>query len=127
MGRVVHFEVLADDPERAARFYGDVFGWQVERWEGPVEYWLAGTGPDDAPGIHGAIVRREGPREEGTPSGYVCSIGVDDLDSVVEVAQAAGARMVSGKAAVPGVGWVARLRDPEGNLVGLLEADETAA
>src|SRR5689334_19629414 len=35
MPRVVHFEIHAEDPERAARFYGGVFGWQINKWAGP--------------------------------------------------------------------------------------------
>ncbi|MGI5916342.1 MAG: VOC family protein [Anaerolineae bacterium] len=38
MGRVIHFELNADDPERAARFYQDVFGWTIEKWDGPLDY-----------------------------------------------------------------------------------------
>lgn len=53
MPRVVHFEVHADDPERAANFYSGVFGWELAKWEGPQDYWLITTGPDDEPGING--------------------------------------------------------------------------
>ncbi len=41
MPRVVHFEINADDPERAAKFYQNVFGWKIKKWEGPIDYWLA--------------------------------------------------------------------------------------
>ena len=58
MARVVHFELAADDPERAAKFYEGVFGWQIQKWDGPQDYWLATTGPKDTPGIDGAIMRR---------------------------------------------------------------------
>ena len=61
MPRVVHFEVPADEPERAAGFYREVFGWQAQRWEGPQEYWLLTTGPDDVAGINGGIMRRQEP------------------------------------------------------------------
>lgn len=57
MNRVVHFEINATDPERAARFYCDVFGWDIKEWAVPgIEvsqqdrYWLVSTGPGDAPG-----------------------------------------------------------------------------
>jgi catechol 2,3-dioxygenase-like lactoylglutathione lyase family enzyme len=29
MPRVVHFEIHADDPKRAIKFYQDVFGWEI--------------------------------------------------------------------------------------------------
>ena len=50
MPRVVHFEVSADDPERAASFYRDVFGWNFHKWDGPEPYWLVTTGPDGTTG-----------------------------------------------------------------------------
>ena len=47
MPRVVHFEINADDVERAVQFYSDVFGWKAEKWAGPMEYWLIMTGEGD--------------------------------------------------------------------------------
>ena len=46
MSRVVHFEVLADDPARAVEFYQNVFGWEATKWDGPEDYWLTTTGAD---------------------------------------------------------------------------------
>ena len=46
MPRVVHFEIPADDPARAVKFYETVFGWKIEKWDGPADYWLAMTGED---------------------------------------------------------------------------------
>ena len=61
MLRVTHFEMPADDPERLAEFYTNVFGWTVEKWDGPVDYWLVMTGDEGVPGIDGGI-RRGVPR-----------------------------------------------------------------
>lgn len=58
MPRIIHFEINADDPERAVEFYKKVFGWNIQKWEGPVDYWLITTGKDDQPGINGAIKDR---------------------------------------------------------------------
>lgn len=63
MARVVHFEITADDPKRAVRFYEQALGWKIEPYGGEMSYWLAATGPDDAPGIHGAIMPRSKPGE----------------------------------------------------------------
>ncbi len=43
MPRVIHFEIPASDPERAAAFYKKTFGWKIEKWPGPTEYWLVTT------------------------------------------------------------------------------------
>lgn len=42
--RVVHFEISADEPERTVKFYTSVFEWTVNKWEGPMDYWLLTTG-----------------------------------------------------------------------------------
>ena len=57
MHRVIHFELGAQDPARAVKFYQEVFGWQITKWEGPQPYWLVTTGSDSKPGINGGILR----------------------------------------------------------------------
>jgi len=60
MPRVVHFELPAANPERASKFYTDVFGWKIEKWEGGGEpYWLVTTGDEKMPGINGGIVKKK--------------------------------------------------------------------
>ena len=47
---IVWFEIPADDVERAKSFYGELFGWKIERFPGPMEYWHIDTGgSDDSP------------------------------------------------------------------------------
>ena len=58
MPRVVHFEIHADDPERAISFYQSVFGWQFQKWEGPLEYWMIITGPGINEGTPGILTTR---------------------------------------------------------------------
>ncbi|MDX1418349.1 MAG: VOC family protein [Rubricoccaceae bacterium] len=129
MARITHFEIHADDPDALARFYTDALGWSIHRWDGPWEYWLITTGPDDEPGINGAIVRRRGPEPAaGQPvNAFVCTAQVDDLDATVEAALAAGATIGVEKMAVPGVGYLAYLHDPQGNIVGVMQSDPAAA
>ena len=58
MPRVVHFDISVDDPERAIKFYTEVFGWKVQKWEGPMDYWLITTGDPGEPGIDGGLAKR---------------------------------------------------------------------
>ena len=58
MSRVIHFEISADDPDRAVIFYGNVFSWKIEKWD-PFEYWTVTTGKDDEPGINGAVMPKD--------------------------------------------------------------------
>ncbi|MCJ7733237.1 MAG: VOC family protein [Anaerolineales bacterium] len=122
MSRVVHFEIPADDPERSIQFYEKVFGWRFEKWDGPIEYWLIMTGPEEEPGIDGGLARRTEP-----DIGVENTIDVKNLDlSLIEV-EANGGKIIRPKMAVPGVGWMAYIKDTEGNIFGLMESDQEAA
>src|SRR5262245_2653932 len=121
MPRPIHFEIPADDPDRAAAFYGGVFGWKFQKWEGPMPYWLVTTGGDGEPGIDGGLL----PRQQ-TGSSTVNTIGVASLDASLQTIESKGGRTVVPKMAVPGIGWLAYCADTEGNTFGILEADEKA-
>lgn len=121
MPRVIHFEIPADDPERAIAFYQNVFGWKIQKWEGPMDYWLISTGPEEEPGIDGGLGHRTDP-ETGTEN----TIGVENLDEYVEMVEAHGGKVIRPKSAVPGVGWLAYCQDTEGNRFGLMQDDPTA-
>jgi len=87
MGRVVHFEIPADNPERAVKFYTKVFDWKIERWQGPVEYWLVMTGPTDQPGIDGGLMRRNPPFNGTVNTVDVASLAVTIYRNHVQIDQ----------------------------------------
>ena len=122
MARVVHFELAADDPERATEFYKNVFGWQIQKWDGPQDYWLATTGAKDTPGIDGAIMRRD-------PSmpAVVNTIDVAALDDMIATVKAHGGTLVAPKMTIPHVGYFAYCQDTEGNTFGMMQSDPAAA
>jgi predicted enzyme related to lactoylglutathione lyase len=123
MPRVVHFEIAAQKPERIAEFYNKVLGWNANRWEGgPVDYWLIMTGPQDQPGIDGGIARKQDRPASGVP----VTAEVASVDEVLRKITAAGGSVVVPKRAIPGVGWQAHFKDPEGNVIGILENDPKA-
>jgi len=121
MPRVVHFEIDAEKPERAIKFYEKVFGWKIEKWKGPIEYWLITTGKQDEPGIDGGLSRRT----EAEPS-IVNTVDVSSVDEYVKKVEGNGGSIVRPKMAVPGVGWMTYFKDPEGNLFGMMEEDSSA-
>jgi predicted enzyme related to lactoylglutathione lyase len=129
MPRVVHFEIHAENPKRAIKFYEAVFEWTFHQWPGPWEYWLVTTGSKDEPGIDGGLVLRRGPAPaEAQPvNAYVCTVQVPNADAAVEAAVGAGGSIAVSKMAVPGVGWLAYVKDTEGNLLGVMQADSAAA
>src|SRR5262245_34934162 len=125
MPRVVHFEIHAEDPERAVRFYTAVFGWEMTRWGGPHEYWLVKTGPDGHPGINGGLVRRHGPGplDGQAVNAYACTIDVPSADEYAGKITAQGGTIVIPKMAIPGVGWLVYAKDTEGNIFGIIQND----
>ncbi len=125
MARPVHFEIHADDPERAIAFYTDVFGWTVNQWEDN-QYWLVSTGPTDQPGIDGAILPRSGERPAaGSPVvGMVNTMQVDDLDAALAMAFDRGGVLALDKMVIPGVGTVAYVLDSEANVIGILQPED---
>jgi uncharacterized protein len=139
MGRVVHFEIGADDPERAIKFYQEVFGWEIKKWDGPLEYWLVMTGPKDEPGIDGAIMKRNHLKElfpttklkkmdnqtlnRFMPKGSctINTISVDNAEETLVKIQKAGGKQTTDLETVQGVGRFCYCEDTEGNSFGIMQ------
>src|SRR5688572_22269963 len=107
MSRVVHFEVYAKDTARALKFYESTLGWQFSKWDGPAEYWMIKTGPDEAPGINGGLMERPYPVEGEAVNAFVCTVDTTDLDALVATVTENGGTLAVPKMPVPGVGWLA--------------------
>jgi predicted enzyme related to lactoylglutathione lyase len=123
MGGVVHFEIPADDQERARNFYSQTLGWRID----PVpdlNYNIVVTTPmDEATGqpleagaINGGLMAREG--ELTTP---VITVDVADIDAALGKIEENGGTVVKPKDSVPGMGFYAYFKDTEGNILGLWE------
>jgi predicted enzyme related to lactoylglutathione lyase len=126
MPRVIHFEIHADQPERAMRFYASVFGWQFTSLKGmPVDYWAVHTG-ESGPGIDGGLMPRLTPMDGAAITAFVATVAVPDLDKYVMKVATSGGQLAVPKMAIRGVGWLAYCKDTEGNLFGMLEADALA-
>jgi predicted enzyme related to lactoylglutathione lyase len=117
----VHFDISAEDPERAVAFYSDVFGWRIQKWDGPQEYWLISTGEGE-PGIDGGMSRRNDGQASTTNT-----IQVGSVDRYGERITNQGGKVVSPKMAIPGVGYLAFCQDTEGNTFGIMESDPSAS
>lgn len=127
MTRVVHFEIHAEQPERAIRFYRSVFEWEFIPFPGAGEdYWFIKTGETGQAGIDGGLVQRRVPLDGTAIIAYVCTVAVSHLDRYLMKIRASGGQLVHEKRPVPGIGWLAYAKDTEGNIFGLLEADEDA-
>ena len=122
MGRVYYFEMPVDDFERAADFYETVFGWKVTRTERPGgPYYSVKTGDEKKPGINGSFFRKE----EGW-SQISNVINVEDIDDAIEKIGEMDGEIVFPKTVISGVGYLAYFRDPEGNVLGMMQNESEA-
>jgi uncharacterized protein len=121
MNRITHFELVTSDFEKTAAFYRAVFGWDVQKWAGPVDYWMVNTGDASTPGINGGLMPAGGPF-----SGTVNTIEVDDIDAAIAKVKTNGGEMVFEKDIIPGVGYLAYFKDNVGIILGLHQADPKA-
>jgi hypothetical protein len=125
MPRVTHFEIHAENPPRANEFYTNLLGWQFTQWPGQ-DYWLIRTGDPTEPGIDGGLLPRRGVIDGTAVIAYVCTVEVKDLASLVEKAVSLGGQIALPTMPVPGVGWLAYVKDTEGNIFGMMQTDPDA-
>ena len=125
MKKVVHFEIPADDVERAKKFYS-IFDWQMQNWPMPDGSVYVGARtvevdeqtymPKEAGAINGGIVKRD--QYVKTPQ---VTVNVPSIDEYIEKIKAAGGKVVKEKVEIGGMGYYAYVHDTEGNLLGLWE------
>jgi predicted enzyme related to lactoylglutathione lyase len=115
-GQPAHFEIPADDTAKGRQFWGSLFDWEFEASPGPFEYYM--TRISDQAGV--AVTNME-PGKRGIRTYFY----VDDIN-----AGAARVKELGGEAnepgSVPGMGWFATCRDPQGNEFGLWQNDPSA-
>jgi len=123
MNRVIHFEIQADDVERAKTFYEKTLGWKIDqimkKEEGGMDYWGVTTG-EGTPGINGGLYQRPTEADQQFHL-YDCTIEVPDLDAAMEAVKANGGTITKEKMEIPNVGFFAGAKDTEGNRLGLMQ------
>jgi predicted enzyme related to lactoylglutathione lyase len=121
MSSIVWFEIPADDVARAKSFYGELFGWQMEKFPGPTEYWHINTGGSEG-SPDGGLLKRQNPQHQGITN-YISVASVDESAAKVEKL---GGKICLSKTAVPQMGYFVLCQDPENNIFGLWETDNSA-
>jgi len=124
MNKVVHFEIPANDIERAKKFYREIFGWSIQDWPMPngsvytsvrtVEIDEKTFLPKEVGAINGAIVKKD--EIVNTP---VVTVNVSSIDECVEKIIKAGGKLLKPKVEITGLGYYAYVQDTEGNLLAL--------
>jgi predicted enzyme related to lactoylglutathione lyase len=107
---LIHFEVAGRDPAGLQRFFGDLFGWQINA-DNPMNYGIVNLSGDVGGGI--------GPAPEGQPGHAMFYVAVDDVEAALQKAESLGGKRVMGPMEVPEGPTVGHFADPEGNVVGL--------
>ena len=125
-GPVGHFELPAEDVDRASTFYREVFGWNVNTVP-EMSYTILGTTPSNDEGspnepgaINGGMFKREGPFA--AVKGPIVTLIVDDVDAALAKVNESGGSTVMDKMEIGDMGFAAYFSDSEGNTMGLWQA-----
>jgi uncharacterized protein len=122
MPAIVHFDIAADDPQRARQFYESLFGWKMSSPPGMTDYYLIET--TDLKGnqaVGGGLGKR------GVPSQKITAyFGVDNIDEYTRKVADLGGKIVMPKMPVPGWGYLTTCIDTEGNPFGIWKEDKNA-
>ncbi len=118
---IVWFEIPADDLGRARKFYGALFGWKMQKFPGPMEYWHVNTGgPEASP--DGGMMKRQNPGQQGITN----YLSVASVDKSAKKVEALGGKICMGKTPVPSMGYFVVCQDTEGNMFALWEHNAKA-
>lgn len=121
MSAIVHFDVPAEDVERAKKFYAALFDWKYQSFPEMQYNLITTTNLDGTPGVGGGLGKRMDPSQRMT--NY---FGVPSIDTAMKQVSELGGKLISGKMAVPGMGFLANCMDTEGNAFGLWEENAQA-
>lgn len=119
---IVHFEIPADDVERAKRFYTKAFGWKIsDPWK--MNYFFVETRKKGEDGINGGLMKRKMPEQP-----FMNYLAVNSIDAFCKKVEKAGGVIVLPKTEIgPNMGWIAAFKDTEGNMMGFHEPPKKIA
>ena len=109
-------ELMTSDPAAAAKFYGELFGWQVKEMGAEMGgYRVANIGETSVGGLMAIPEQAQGlaPR-------WGVYVTVDDVDRTLAQALKLGAKVCMEPMDVPGVGRMAGFNDPQGAMISII-------
>lgn len=129
---IVHFEIQVSDFGMAKKFYSQIFGWKIEKWEG-TDFYGVWTGRSKYPngsvvGLDGGLERKEKltSQKETILNAFLCTIEIENIDDTLKKIKTHDGKIIKEKYAFPKVGWMALCTDPDGNQFSLIQNDITA-
>jgi len=118
---IVWFEIPADNPERAKKFYSSLFGWKIKKFPGMDDYWHIDTGGPYASPDGGMMPRK------GAGHSITNYILVDSVEKAAAKVKKLGGTICMEKTAVPQMGYFVICQDTEENMFALWEKSSDAA
>jgi predicted enzyme related to lactoylglutathione lyase len=118
MPSLMHFEIPADNVDRAKSFYSKLFGWEIKEIPG-MDYWIITT--DGEKSVGGGMMKRQNPGQT-----IVNYIDVPSVDQYAAEIEKLGGKIIFPKTAVPEMGYFAICLDTGKNAFGIWEANKDA-
>jgi predicted enzyme related to lactoylglutathione lyase len=123
--KLTHFAIHIDNMERAKKFYDEVFDWGFTSY-GPQDFLQIKADKTETGELIGALQSRNYSPVKEKIIGLECTIGVQDIDAIINKVESSGGQILMPKTAIPYVGWIIKFLDTEGNLVCAMQADAGA-
>lgn len=124
--KLTHFAIHTDDTERAKKFYDKVFDWGFNSY-GQNDFMQIKNDKSENGELIGAIQSRKYSPLSENIIGFECSIGVENIDDIIEKVKNNGGQVLMPKTEIPTVGWVAKFLDTEGNLLCAIQYNRTTS
>ncbi|MGN6628469.1 MAG: VOC family protein [Candidatus Nitrosocosmicus sp.] len=131
MPTIVHFEIPSDDIQRSKRFYNELFGWTIEKFQDTannmpedMEYYIITTTDDKGnKSLRGGMLKRQDIQQQQGITNYIDVKSIDEYSAKVEKL---GGKVVVQKMSVPGMGYFAMCLDTENNSFAIWETNSSA-
>ena len=123
MATIVHFDIGTDNPERAKKFYEEVFGWKIVTMPGFPDYYEIETADlNGKQAVGGGLTKRVDPQQ----TGIIDFIGVPSIDETISKLNKLGGKVIQSKQVIPGYGYIAVCTDTENNVIGIFQEDKNS-
>lgn len=123
--KMTHFAIHIDDIERAKTFYDEVFEWGFQSY-GQHDFLQIKADKTEGGELIGALQSRKYSPVSEKIIGLECTVGVENVDDIIEKVKSNGGQMLMPKTTIPFVGWIAKFLDTEGNIICVMQYDNTA-
>ncbi|WP_194972549.1 VOC family protein [Aquiflexum lacus] len=123
--KLTHFAIHIDDIERAKKFYDGVFDWGFNSYGQDDFLQIKADKTEDGELIGAMQSRKYSPVSEKI-IGLECTIGVENIETIIKKVEDNGGQVLMPKTAIPYVGWISKFLDTEGNLFCAMQYDNDA-